>query len=116
MTKVLLETFLGLILLIGGVFLAYFGILGINDGQGWFLLPALCIIGGSSFLLFRAGKSDTTVIHKGKLNLDDLSTNKPGLETTLQRNNAFDAEWGKTTEARNRLKMLQVSADAGKKS
>ena len=65
-------------------------------------------------LLFRAGKSDVSVVHKAQHNLEALSTDKPGLESTIERNNSFDAEWGKTTEARNRLKMLQVAADAGK--
>src|SRR6266403_1436119 len=116
MTKVLLQTLLGIVLLIGGFFLAYFGFLGINDGQAWFLIPAILIVGASSFLLFRAGKSDDSVVHKAKHNLEALSTDKPGLETTLEKNNSFDSEWGKTTEARNRLKMLQLSADAGKKS
>jgi len=116
MTKVLLETLLGIALLIGGVFLAYFGFVGINDGQAWFLIPAILIIGASSYLLFRVGKSDVSVVHKAKHNLEELSADKPGLESTLEKNNAIDSEWGKTTEARNRLKMLELSADAGKKS
>ncbi len=113
--RILLFTFVGILLLLGGVYLAYLGFSGINDGQAWFLLPSILLFGGSGFILYRAGKSDSTVVIKGHIKLDDLVTDKPGFESTLKRNNAFDAEWGKTNDARNRLKMLELSAGGGKK-
>src|SRR5438270_81468 len=111
MLKVFSQTFLGLLLCFSGLYVLYFYLTGINDGRSPLLLGlSVLLIAGGVFLFFRVGKSDATVVSKMKLdNPDTNQSANPGLENTLKKNNELMADWSKTNEAKQRLRMLELA-------
>lgn len=115
MLKMLLQTFLGLLLFAGGIYAGYFYLTGISTGVSpLFLVGALLLFGAGVFFLFRAGKSDATVITKMHVDPNENLAKQDALETVIEKNNAMSAEWEKTTKTRDQLKMLEVSGAAQK--
>ena len=120
MLKIVAQTFLGLLIVAVGLYIGYFYITGIDQGSNpWLLALAIPIVGGGAFILFRAGKSDDTVVKKTSkvpFNFENnqFTEEKAGLESTIQKNNDLTKQWSKTNEARNRLRMLELSAEANK--
>lgn len=115
MKKVLLFTFLGFAAFVAGMAVAFIYFQGVQKGttSPFLLIPAVLVVGVGVFFLFKAGRIDTQkVAFKENQELSEgISTD--GLIT---KNNKLVAEWNKTNEARDKLKMIQVSADAQTKS
>jgi hypothetical protein len=104
MKKVLLWTFLGFLLLVPGVFLAFLYLQGVEKGASLFLLIAgILLSGGGVFMLYKAGTQDTN-----KIKFADAVPSEDS--SILSKNNEMISEWNKTNEARDRLKILQASA------
>lgn len=118
MLKALGQTLLGFLLTAAGFYLLFVALIGIADQTNvWFFLPAIPLIAGGIVLLLRAGKSDALLgVKKAKVKITLASKDEASLAATLEKNNAMDQQWSKTNDARNRLKMLQLSADAQKGS
>lgn len=122
MLKVIAQTFLGLLILFTGLYIMYFYVTGIDEGSSiLLLLLSLPVIGGGIFVLLRAGKSDASVVKKMDKNIPSIldkefAVEDSGLENTIKKNNELTQEWSKTNEARNRLRMLELSSEAQEKS
>jgi hypothetical protein len=118
MVKALLQIALGFALALGGFYVGFIALQGLADSSAflpWLMLLSLPLIAGGGFFLYRGGKSEATLgWKKAKVNLDLTPPDKSTLEETIEKNNAMDKDWAKTNDARNRLKMLQLSADAQK--
>jgi hypothetical protein len=116
MKRVIFETISGLLMVILGFYLAFIYLYGMEEGSSpWLLFPSIFLIIIGLYLLIRAGKSEDTVVLKK--DLDKPSNNvgkKEGLESIIQRNNELSAEWAKTIETRDRMKLLEISASAQK--
>ena len=117
--RTLLLTFAGLAVLFAGLYITFGYIKDIVDGGNiWLLVLSIPLTALGSFLLFRAGKSNATIMKKN-LYEPTVFDGKPieakkGLENTLEKNAAMTDQFAKTNEARNRLKLLQASAEAQK--
>lgn len=108
--KVILKTFLGLLIAALGFCLAFFYLIKINDGcTPLLLIPAIILIIVGLRLLMRAGESDATVIKKPEMPKDVA---KEGLEDMFNKNSALSSKWAKTVEKRDRLKLLEISGAA----
>lgn len=108
MKKIILETLLGLILAAGGIGLIFFGITSLSD------TPAIIAIGigallvcVSVYLLYRAG---TTDVHKPDFVTDVFHPKAEQEPGVLQKNSRLVSEYYKTVEARDKLKLLKMSA------
>lgn len=114
MFRVIYQTTLGLLLLAAGLYLAFVFLQSLADGPAvWAILAAAPIIVSGILLLFRAGKSDDTVVKKTKI--PTLGESQPegvqkGLEDRLEKSNKMSAEWAKTNKARERLRMLELAS------
>lgn len=106
----LAETLCGLLLGGAGLYLGYLYLQSLQtDGNLLFLVLSLIVISVAIFLLIRAGKAENTVVTK------PASTDKQPLSASpsiLQRNNEIAKEWSQTMDNRDRLKLLQISANA----
>jgi hypothetical protein len=110
--KIILKTFLGLVVVALGFCLAFFYLIKIDDGWTILLLiPALVLIILGGYLLMRAGKSDATVIKK-PIPLSSKDISREGLEDVFDKNNQLSSQWAKTVEKRDKLKLLQISSAA----
>lgn len=111
MKKVLLFTLLGFGIFLAGIGVAFIYFQGSQSGTSspFLLIPAIALGGVGVFFLFKAGRIDTQkVIFK-----DSITKEPDGLIT---KNNKLVAEWNKTNEARDRLKMIEVTSAAQTKS
>lgn len=108
--KVLLFTFLGFGLFIGGIGVAFFYFQGAQDGSrsGLLLIPAVLLGGAGSFFLFKAGRIDTqkVVFKENQAQSEGISS-----EGLITKNNKLVEEWNKTNEKRDKLKMIELSAN-----
>ena len=117
MGRVMLQTFLGILALIAGIYLLYLSITGLNTGGfPWMLLVSFLLFGAAVFCFVRAGKSDATVMTKADVSAiatetDDHSKEAPA--NILNRNNEMIKQYNQTAKAREELKMLELSS-AGK--
>jgi hypothetical protein len=110
MLKIMTLTILALLLTFAGLYLCYLYISGLDQGTTpLILIPALILLITGTFLLFRAGKSDATVLSQPHTTATIPPAN---LENTLQKNNALMAEWNKTNDTREKLKLLQAAAQS----
>jgi hypothetical protein len=110
MLKVILKTFLGLLITALGFCLTFFYLIKIDDGcTPLLLIPAVALIIGGIYLLMRAGKSDVTVIKKPDMPLAAKDASNAGLEEVFNKNNQLSSQWAKTVEKRDKLKMLEIS-------
>lgn len=88
--------------------MAYVSLLGVEKGGNMLLLlPAVLLIGGGVFLLFKAGQMEGT---KPKFN--DVVLPEVGKETVIDKNNKLAAEWNQTNTTRDKLRMVQAAAVA----
>ena len=110
MKKVLLFTLLGFALFAGGIGIAFLYFQGAKDGtsSALLLIPAILLGGAGAFFLFKAGRIDTqkVVFKENQEQSKDIS--KEGLIT---KNNKLVVEWNETNEHRDKLKMLELSAN-----
>lgn len=98
-------TLLGCFLLGFSILLGYFYFNSLNDnGNLLFFALALVVMAGSVFSLFKATKEDIT---------PDAAIVSPvaGNETggMVKQNNDLSANWAKTIDTRNKLKVLGMS-------
>lgn len=120
MLRVLSQTFLGLVLLAAGVYLALLFLQGLADGPDlWTIASATPITVSGIFLLHRAGKSDATVMKK--TTIPTLGDNKEdgaptGFAAKIAQDNQMIKDWGNTVDTRNQLKVLQSASAADKES
>jgi hypothetical protein len=111
--KIILKTFLGLLITGLGFCLAFFYLIKIDDGWTILLLiPALVLIIIGGHLLMRAGKSDATVIKKPDILSSSKDISKEGLAEVFDKNSQLSSKWAKTIEKRDKLKLLQISSAA----
>jgi hypothetical protein len=109
MLKVILKTFLGLSISALGFGFGYLYLTKIEESYSLlFLLPAAILVIFGIYILFRAGKSEETVIKKPDMPLNS----KEGLEEVFNKNNQLSSRWAKTVENRDKLKLLQISTNA----
>lgn len=110
MLRIFLKTIAGLCLTIGGLYIGYIYISGIDTGSSPFLLiPCILCVAVGVFLLVRAGKADDSIIAKAK------SISQPGgssnLEDRLKMNNEINSQWGKINDDKNKLRLLEIAAN-----
>jgi hypothetical protein len=116
--KSVLLSFLGMLTILGGVFLIYLFFTSLDAKANILLfIGSFVLIGGGVFLLLFAGKSDTLILNKASRPENDkepliMKGENEGLASKLQENNAMMADWKKTNETKNRLRMLEISAAA----
>ncbi len=67
-------------------------------------------MGGGVFCLIKATNAKPQV--ESTLVIPDFAS--AGTEEMLKRNNAISSEWGKTNNQRDKLKMLEMAANAEK--
>lgn len=110
MKKVLLFTFLGFGLFIGGIVVAFLYFQGARDGSrsALILIPAIILGGAGAFFLFKAGRIDTQ-----KVVFKENQTQSEGISADglITKNNKLVEEWNKTNEHRDKLKMIELSAN-----
>ena len=111
MKKLLLEIFLGLLGIFGGIYLGYMYLKSLDQNSNpLFLVLSIVLLGIGIFFLLRTSKSDASVIAKMK---DPIApTQKAGLENIVKRNNDLSNEWGKTLESKTRLQTLELAASS----
>ena len=109
MLKIILMTIMGLCITLIGFYIAFFYVTGIDQGRSpWLLLLTPIFVAIGVYLLLQAGKLDDSVVAKAKI---DKSEKKVSV-SILERNNKLSDEWSKTVDARDRLKLLEMSAKA----
>lgn len=108
MKKILLETFIGIVLCGFGIYVGYLYITGINNGSNPVLLVlSIILIGVGVFSLYKASTYDDTIIQKPTV---DTTAQTPATTSKiLERNNQLTSQWKKTIEQRDKLKMLQIA-------
>jgi hypothetical protein len=93
-----------------GLYIAFLYVQEINKGGSPLMLViTVFMVGVSAFFFVSAVKS----LRKPKID-PDLTNNDvgEGLEKVIQKNNAMDQQFGKTNDARNKLKMLELAGKA----
>ncbi len=113
MLKLVSKLFAGLVFFTIGSYIIFLYTQELKNGNNL----ALLLIAG--FLLTIAGFFFIEALRpfiKKKQTHQDQHPAQEGLANVIQKNNEMDAEFGKTNDARNRLRMLELSADANKGS
>jgi hypothetical protein len=109
---------LGFLLTISGFAIDYIYITTIDKGANPILLPiSFLLVGIGIFVLMRAGKTDSIIsLRTQEPQKEDTTaeptTNLTWLETTLQRNNEMTSEWQKRNSMRDKMKMVELAAEA----
>jgi len=117
--KSVLFSLFGILAILGGVCLIYLFFIDLDIAANIFLLiGSFVLIGGGVFLLLFAGKIDTIILNRASRPEDDkkpliMKPKDEGLASKIDENNAMMAEWKKTNETKNRLRMLEISAAEG---
>ena len=108
MKKILLFSFLGLILLGLSLFLGFFGMQSISSsGNPLILLASMVIFAIGMFVLYKAGRIDA---FKSKIaSMQAPTTNGKSM---LDKNNEILKEWNHTNDQRDKLKMLEAAGRA----
>jgi len=119
MLKEVGQSFLGVILVLGGVYLLYLFISSLNKQENiLFLGLFFLLVSGGVFLLIRAGKSDTVILKRTAPDVIDdvqsLTFGKEKLSNQLAKNNQMLAEWTKTNNTKTMMKMLEISSEEKK--
>ena len=114
MIVIFIRTILGLLSAFSGASLAFAYLIGIDQNISiLLLLISIPLIVVGIYLLFKAGKSDVTVVKMPDKTTSEVAENKKkaGLAEILLKNNQTTAKWAKTVEKRDRLKMLEISSN-----
>lgn len=116
MAKIIALTLLGVVLVTGSIYLLFLYIMSLNTNGNFLYLGLTLVLSGTGvFLLYRAGKSDRTVVSSMppiKPLSDGVSENS-GLAGRLKQNNELLGQWKKTNETKDRLRMLEIQAAEG---
>jgi hypothetical protein len=109
----ILKTFFGLIVLLGGLYLAYFYISNLNTLNPLILLLSLVLVVSGIILLIRVGKSgETIMVDLQEKNLEENQPQPEKGENFLEKNAKISAEWSRTVEKKDKLKTLEIAAAA----
>jgi hypothetical protein len=120
--KMLLQSLLGLVLTLGGVFVMLLYLISLDTTANFlFLAGSLLLIAGGVFLLIRAEKADTIILKRTSKEEKDIdikaqvvapivTVKDEGLAKKIEENNKLLDDWKKTKETQQRLKMLEMSA------
>ncbi|HVA97133.1 MAG TPA: hypothetical protein VND99_05755 [Candidatus Acidoferrales bacterium] len=116
MLKEVIQSFLGVILALAGIFVLYLFITSLNQNANYlFFGGSLLLIGGAIFLFIRAEKSDTIILKRTEPESEGIGIpfipkiNKRQSET-LAKNNEMLKEWNKTNATRDKLKIVQIAS------
>jgi hypothetical protein len=111
MKKIIFQIIIGFLISILGFYFGVTYLLNIEKLSSlWRLGLAIIFIGIGANFLIRASKEDGAII--GQVNLDKINDVKPKLENILQKNNEILNKWAKTQEKKDKLKMLEIAANA----
>ena len=121
MLKEVGQSFLGIILVLGGVYLLYLFITSLNKHENLLFLGLFFVlVAAGVFLLIRAGKSDTVILKRTAPDIVDpsqsLVVGKETISNQLAKNNAMLADWTKTNNTKTMMKMLEISSEEKKQS
>jgi hypothetical protein len=121
MLKEVGQSFLGVILVLGGVYLLYLFITSLNKHENIVYLGLfVLLVGAGVFILIRAGKSDTVILKRTAPDaIDDtqgITFGKETLSNQLTKNNEMLAQWTKTNNTKTMMKMLEISSEEKKSS
>ncbi len=109
MKKVLLQTFLGIVLSLAGIFVGYIYITGINNGiSPLFLLLSMILIGVAVYFFILASRSDPMVKYTLQEDKNGYAS-QASLGNRLQKNNELTQTWAKTLDQQHKLRMLELS-------
>jgi hypothetical protein len=111
MKRFIVEVVVGLILIISSFIVGFLQLEGILSNS-LFLLVAIFLAVIGMGVLFNAGRLDF-----GRPKFKDLFTPSKDTAGTFEKNKQMVAEWNKTADARDKLKVLEAAANAesGKK-
>lgn len=106
MKKSAILTLVGLGLLVGGIAVGYFYLKSINDGPNYIFLILSLILVVASFpcLYFATNPRKPKVAPVADLSAVDTRT-----ANAIAQNNTVLAEWNKTNDTRDRLKILKIA-------
>lgn len=113
MKKVILGAFIGLLLSIGGFGLIFIGLTGVVPG----IFGVLAILGGiivvacGVFILYKAGTKD---VQKPNFAIPVVHPEGEG-KSILEKNQELVDSYNKTMRARDKLKILKMSASTEEK-
>ncbi len=106
MKRFIAEIVIGLLLICGSFVIGYLQIEGILPNSLYLIVAiALAVIG--IVILYNAGRLDF-----GRPKFKDLFTPSKDSTSTFEKNNQMVAEWNKTADARDKLKVLEAAANA----
>jgi hypothetical protein len=107
--KIVVQTGIGVLALLGGVFLLYLFISQLNANTNIiFLIIALALFGVGAFLFVRVAKIENAVAQNSD---SQEKINETGSKL-LEKNNQMIQEWGKTNSKKDNLKAVQIAASA----
>jgi len=107
--KLILGAFLGLFLIACAIATAFFYLTGLADGSSPLLFVlSIVLVSAGVYILYRAGRIN---INQANIKVDQ-PVNKAKTINPLERNSQLIAEYAKTSEAADRLKVLEMSAKA----
>ncbi|HSA84031.1 MAG TPA: hypothetical protein VLF20_04050 [Patescibacteria group bacterium] len=112
MIKTLLQILFGFISGSIGTYLGFLFLTGIADGpEIIFAILAFLLITIAIILFIRSAKSNAIIgVQQIKITTDGKNQEK-GFEQMIERNNAMEQSWGKTTKTRDQLKVLQAAQE-----
>jgi len=115
MFKEIIQSLLGVILALGGIFLFYLFITTLNNGANFLYFGlAIFLIAAAIFLFIRAEKSDTLILNRTvdetKTDAFSFVSTQESLPNKLEQNNATLADWNKTNATRDKMKMIEISS------
>jgi hypothetical protein len=114
--KVILKTFLGLVIFLSGLCLAYYYVSNSDTSNFLILIFSLILIVAGILFLIRIGKSGETIMvnfQRESLKEDISKTEK--VENFIEKNAKISAEWTRTVEKRDKLRTLEIAAAAEEK-
>jgi hypothetical protein len=109
--KVIFKTFLGLIISLAGLYIAYYYISNIEISNPLILAFSLVLIAGGLILLIREGKSGETIMvdfQKANSRKDQSETEKG--ESFLEKNAKISAEWAESVDKKDKMESLKIAA------
>jgi hypothetical protein len=109
--KVIIKTFLGLVISLAGLCVAYYYISNIEVSNPLILVSSLVLIAGGLILLIREGKSGETIMvdfQKANFRKDQSETDKG--ENFLEKNAKISAEWAESVDKKDKMESLKIAA------
>lgn len=111
--KVIIKTFLGLLVLLLGFYMAYYYISSLDTSNPLILIFSLALIVVGIIILVKVGKSGETIMANFKKeNLQEDKSRVEERENFLEKNAKISAEWTKTVEKKDKLRTLEIAAAA----